>query len=360
MTHFSLRFLFLTTILVCIYYGIQLFSFLLIPIFVAILITIFLRPIVHTLKHWTNLPKWIVIITVLFTFFISITGLTIVTFFFISKELEAIMQANNWNLTVVTAYIKNISVKVAAILPNIDLNALIDYSIPHFFHQLEVNGMHMIKGLFEIISSIIQSFTYIITFLFIVLFIVFFLLKDETAITYFFKKITPSTLMLYVKEVQMTLHTSIFRFIKAQFFLVLLTSIIIFICLHIFQFTHVTFITIMTFIIDFIPYIGIGLLFIPMIIFHFLTEQYVATIQLSSLYIFLVLLRQILEPKWYAASIGLHPLVVFFVLICMIHQFGMIGIIFTPIVIILISVLYYTRVFQLIWYYLKTGSFHPP
>src|SRR5699024_11446460 len=69
----------------------------------------------------------------------------------------------------------------------------------------------------------IQSFTYIITFLFIVLFIVFFLLKDETDITNFFKKITPSTLMLYVKEVQMTLHTSIFRFIKAQFLLVLLT-----------------------------------------------------------------------------------------------------------------------------------------
>ena len=106
MTHFSLRFLFLTIILVCIYYIIQLFSFLFIPIFVAILITIFLRPIVRTLKHWTNLPKWIVIITVLFTFFISITGLTIVTFFFISKELEAIMQkfaASDWDLIAVPA-----------------------------------------------------------------------------------------------------------------------------------------------------------------------------------------------------------------------------------------------------------------
>ncbi|MEJ8777582.1 AI-2E family transporter [Pseudogracilibacillus sp. ICA-222130] len=358
MTHFSLRFIFLAIILGCLYYFIQLFSFLFIPIIVAFIITIFVRPIVRTLEHWTNLPKWIVIIFVLFSFFISITGLTVVTFYFISKELEAIIQANNWSLTGVTAYIKYICEKIASILP-IDLHSLIEDSIPHFFQQLEKNSMDMLKGLFEIMSNVVQSLTNVITFLFIVLFIVFFLLKDESDIRHFFKKITPSTWLMYVKEVQRTLHTSIFRFIKAQFLLVLLTTVIIFICLHIFQFTHVTFITIMTFIIDFIPYIGIGLLFIPMIIFHFLTEQYVATIQLSSLYIFLVLLRQVLEPKWYAASIGLHPLVVFFILICMIHHFGMIGIVFTPVVIILISVLYYTRVFQLIWYYVKTGSFHP-
>ena len=84
--------------------------------------------------------------------------------------------------------------------------------------------------------------------------------------------------------------------------------------------------TLIIFFVDFIPYIGVGTVFIPWILYQFFTEQFMLTIQLSILYIIVIIARQILEPKILASSIGIHPLIALIILFIGIQSFGILGV----------------------------------
>src|SRR5699024_11772802 len=57
-------------------------------------------------------------------------------------------------------------------------------------------------------------------------------------------------------------------------------------------------------IIDLFPFIGTGILFIPWILYMFMTAEYAMVIGLSILYMYVIVQRQLLEPKIRAASVG--------------------------------------------------------
>src|SRR5699024_511941 len=105
--------------------------------------------------------------------------------------------------------------------------------------------------------------------------------------------------------IKFNVKKSVFGFIKAQVIITIISSIIVFIGLWIFQVEHLFTLTLIVFFVDFIPYVGIGAVFIPWIIYNFFIEQHLLTMQLSILYIIVIIVRQVIEPKILASSIGL-------------------------------------------------------
>src|SRR5699024_11387046 len=68
-------------------------------------------------------------------------------------------------------------------------------------------------------------------------------------------------------------------------------------------------IALLTSIVDFLPFIGTGIVFIPWIIYLFFTDHFTLTIFISMLYMIIIIQRQLSEPKIVSKSIGLPPLV---------------------------------------------------
>src|SRR5690625_1805820 len=92
--------------------------------------------------------------------------------------------------------------------------------------------------------------------------------------------------------------------------------------------------------IDIFQFIMKILIFIPCIGYLFITNDYFLTIGLSIIYMVVVILRQFIEPKILSAHIGINPLLALIILFFSIQFWGIGGILFTPILLILISALF--------------------
>src|SRR5690625_3966716 len=114
-------------------------------------------------------------------------------------------------------------------------------------------------------------------------------------------------------------------------------------------------VTLIALVVDFVPYIGMGVLFIPWIIYTFLIDNYVLTIQLTVLYMILIIIRQIMEPKILATNIGLHPLIALIILFISFQHLGLLGVVLTPIALIMISAIYHAGIFHYLWHFIKHG-----
>jgi len=96
----------------------------------------------------------------------------------------------------------------------------------------------------------------------------------------------------------------------------------------------------LTAIIDIMPVLGTGAVVIPWSIFEFIKGNLTFAIGLAILYIVIMIVRNILEPKLVGKQIGLHPLIM---LICMyvgVKVFGFIGLFVLPIIAAIMKYLY--------------------
>lgn len=126
------------------------------------------------------------------------------------------------------------------------------------------------------------------------------------------------------------------KYIQAQLLLSFITFLLTYIGLLIVQihpsFTIATLISI----VDFLPVLGTSLIFIPWIVYLFLSSNYILTIKLSILYMIIVILRQIIEPKVLSNVFKIRFIYVLFIMFATYQLGGVAGIIFTPITIIIL------------------------
>lgn len=87
-------------------------------------------------------------------------------------------------------------------------------------------------------------------------------------------------------------------------------------------------------ILDFLPVIGPGLLYLPLIFIFCLFKGYNQAIGLTVLYFLVLFLRQLGEAKLISENLQIHPLAVIFLIYLGMKFFGLTGIVFTPIIVI--------------------------
>lgn len=208
------------------------------------------------------------------------------------------------------------------------------------------------KNIFTSLSSLISSLSHIFIVILFISISGFIMTKDYHVLQKFYHQRMPRRFRTFASAINTQLKKSTFGMIKAHFFLALLTSMIAMIGLLVFRVEHVLFLTAVILLVDLIPYVGIGLIFIPWILYQFLIGEYTLTIQLTVMYMIIILIRQFIEPKLIATHIGLHPLVAVILLFVAINMFGLLGVFLTPIMFILISAIYHTRLIPTIWHFI--------
>ena len=79
---------------------------------------------------------------------------------------------------------------------------------------------------------------------------------------------------------------------------------------------------------DLVPFLGIVVIFVPIIVYNLIIENYFVSISISIVFLGLSVVRQILEPKLVSAHIGLNPLSTVIAIFIGVQVKGIIGIIF--------------------------------
>lgn len=96
--------------------------------------------------------------------------------------------------------------------------------------------------------------------------------------------------------------------------------------------------------VDALPILGSGVIIIPWAIFSFLDGNISLSILLIGLFVFTIVVRQIIEPKLVSNKIGIHPI---FTLIAMYTGFkvtGLIGLFLGPIILIILKNIFATMI----------------
>lgn len=79
---------------------------------------------------------------------------------------------------------------------------------------------------------------------------------------------------------------------------------------------------------DIIPVLGVGAVYWPLVIIYAILGNYKISIGLMVLYVFVVVVRNIIEPKLVSTSLGIHPVLLLAAIFVGLMTFGALGIIY--------------------------------
>lgn len=214
----------------------------------------------------------------------------------------------------------------------------------------------ILQSLVEGIRSIIVSLPTILTVLIFSLLATFFISKDWYKFIRWVKKKVSIDIQRSIGSVYKDLRRALFGFIKAQLTLISMTAAIVLIGLLILRVDYAVTIAIIIGLVDLLPYLGTGAVFVPWMIYSFLTGNYGLTIGLAILYGVVVVQRQLVEPKVLSSNIGLDPLATLIALFVGFQIFGFIGLIIGPVLLVVLKTLYHANVFKDTWHYIIGGN----
>ena len=134
--------------------------------------------------------------------------------------------------------------------------------------------------------------------------------------------------------------------------LVSMTTVIVLIGLLILRVPYAITIAIITGVVDLLPYLGTGAVFVPWVIYVFFTGDTAFAIGLLILYIVVIVQRQIMEPKVLSSNIGLDPLAT---LVALFVGFKLLAfrINHRSVTLVLLNTLHKANVFHDLWKYIK-------
>jgi len=102
---------------------------------------------------------------------------------------------------------------------------------------------------------------------------------------------------------------------------------------------YLLWIAFITALIDILPVLGVGTVLIPWFLYSFVMGNIGLGVGLLVLWVVMIVVRQILEPKVVAASLGLPPVVTLMGMYIGLQLFGFVGMFLVPVLLILIKML---------------------
>lgn len=204
------------------------------------------------------------------------------------------------------------------------------------------------NGLYLIISKLPNFATIFI----ISLLATFFISKDWERIILKLHEKIPQHVHQRINDIHAGLQRALLGFLKAELKLTFITACIVFIGLLILRVEHALSIALIVWIVDFFPYIGAILIFLPWALYSFFTGDIFLGTGLSILYGLIVLQRQLIKPKILSSSIGISPLLTLFTMYVGFKLIGILGIVLGPLTFIFIKILSETGILHDIWQFI--------
>ncbi|MDD2234042.1 MAG: sporulation integral membrane protein YtvI [Desulfitobacteriaceae bacterium] len=161
----------------------------------------------------------------------------------------------------------------------------------------------------------------------------------------FVDRLVPQRWHKYSKAVSQDLGAVLVGFLRAELILVSVTTITTILGLALIGNRYSVTIGVLAGLLDIIPILGTGIIFVPWIIGLFIYGSAGAGIKLLIIWIITVTLRQLLEPKIMSKSIGLQPLPTLISMYVGLQLLGAIGLILGPTILIFYEALRKSGVF---------------
>lgn len=332
------------------------------PFIIALIIAYMINPLVNVLEKKVRMPRYLSVFIVLILVFAVIAGL-------LTLLIAEIINGSNYLAANVPHHFERLVTYIeqyfaGQIIPlynqlantfeNLDpgQKETISTNIESFAGNVIQSGKEVLESILTSIPMAVAWIPNAATVIIFALLATFFISKDWEKLNERFAKLMPKKARESGKSVFIDLRKALFGFIKAQATLISITTVIVLIGLLFLRVEYAITIALLIGIIDILPYLGTGLIFVPWVVYSFFTGDVAFTIGLLVLYIIVIVQRQLMEPKILSSSIGLDPLATLISLFIGFKLFGFLGLIIGPVTLVIIKTLHSAHVFRDIWNYI--------
>jgi sporulation integral membrane protein YtvI len=333
------------------------------PFLIGLIIAFSINPIVNLFEKKGRMPRTLAVLLALIIIFALFAGL-------ITLLIAEIVSGANYLAKVVPEHLDTLinyteKIATAQIVPFYN-------NLTSMFSKLDAGQQDTIisniknvgknigstvgtflQNLFGNIPNILSWFPNAATVLIFSLLGTFFISKDWHKLAGFGERLLPDRAKASSKTVFLDLKKALFGFVRAQLTLISITTVIILFGLLILRVDYAITIALIAGIVDILPYLGTGVVFVPWIIYEIIVNDMGMAIGLGVLYVIVIVQRQLMEPKILSSSIGLDPLATLIALFVGFKTIGFLGLIVGPVTLVVITTLNRANVFRDIWAYIK-------
>lgn len=296
------------------------------PFIIGGLIAIFINPISQKLKEKLHIDKGISTIILSFIGVILVITSATMLILSISRNLMDFMNNFSTNHSEINNYITDMVNKANIYIEQ--FQEISNFNVEEIINKYSIQMMDLAKGLLASIINLATSIPYIVLFTITLFISTYFIAKDIDKMENNFYDIFTDSSKRKVKNIKREIILSIIGYIKAYTILISITFLVIWGTFSLFGVPYGFVLGIIGGLLDLVPFLGIVVIFVPVIIYYFLAQNYFVGISIIIVFVILSLIRQILEPKLVSVNIGINPLAAVAAIFIGIQIRGLLGIIF--------------------------------
>ena len=340
------RLLILTFTLIAIYIMFKL-SIFYVPFLIAFIISLLIEPLIKKTMKVTSLTRKTSAIITLIIVFAIIIGLLVWGIASLITEASIILENLNNNVGNIGDKISNLITNFS--FDNIKMPNQIKEIIQNSFTNLVSIGADIVQNSLTRIINILTNIPKIMICIGITIIATYFVCTDKMYILDQLEHHLPRN---WVNKFGIKLRkviSSLGSYLKAEGILTLICFSIVLVGLIIFSFIgmNVKYPLVIAMLISFVdalPILGAGTILLPWAVISGFNGDITLAISLIFLYVIIIVIRQIIEPRIVSSHIGIHPI---FTLIAMYTGFkliGIIGLFIGPIVLIILKNIFETMI----------------
>lgn len=365
MTKRILRGLWVCIVIVSLGFAIYWLLPLLYPFVIAWFIAYLIHPLVTFLHQRIKFPRWL---AVTFSIFITFGGAILILSAAVTrivKELIGLSQTfdlhtDTWR-DFFTSWTDNANIQSIIneinqfYKDNPNYQNAINNNISKTTQTVGTAVTDFVTGFFNVVLGFISALPSMGTILVIILLATFFLSKNWDQHNATLIGLVPPRVRQPISEIWGDLKKALHGYIRAQLILISITAVTVMIGLIILQVPSAFTIGLLIGLVDLLPYLGVGIVLVPWAIYTLLSGNMVLGIGLSVLYLVILIVRQIMEPKVLASSVGLDPLATLIGMFVGLKLFGVLGLLIGPVSLIIIDAFNGANVFRDLRNYIVGG-----
>ena len=316
------------------------------PFIIAVLLAVIIEPVVIVFETRLRLKRnWAVV----FSLMTVVGGFVLIVSSLISmiiKDLTILYpRIASYSDQVITGFMNTIS-DFRLLYLQMDLPPQVQNAIQENMQGGIETLKEIINGSLDILMQVFAKLPSIFILIIIATVATFFIIKDRAVLSRFVLHLLPGDARSATRRVFSELFRALTGFLKAYSILITITAILTIVSLKILGVKYILTIGILVGLLDILPVLGPGTLFIPWIIWQFIIGKTSMAIGLTIVYIIISVTRQFLEPKIVGDNIGLHPLATLVSLYIGLQIAGLTGMILGPVLVVIFIASYRAGVFD--------------
>ncbi|WP_026883387.1 sporulation integral membrane protein YtvI [Clostridium akagii] len=273
----------------------------------------------------------------------SLTIIFIMVFIIASITNEGITLAKNAQTYVVQASpkVNNLVDSLQKIYKNLDpsIANTIEQNLSSYVTKTLSTTLDISGKLMTYIVNLVSSIPYVVMVITFTFISTYFFTRDLSNAKHKFKDSLPSDKSDKILDIITHVKKMFFNYFLSELIIIGITLVETLIAYSVLGVNYIILLSLITAICDFLPIVGIAIIYFPAALIYLLMGNYFTAIGLVIAYVVISIIRQIIEPKIVSSTMGIHPVAALAALFIGLQAGGVMGIIFCMFYVLIFNML---------------------